>query len=188
MRDASHTKVLIAESALRLFVEKGIKETTIRDIAAAAGIAEGTLYRHYQSKEDLAWELFAENFTKFTQELDSVQRGYSTLREKIEAMIRYFCAFFDKNTTLFSYLLLAQHSQIKKVTPDMPRPGVLLRRLIADAMAQGEIPECDPEVVGSMVIGLILEVAISRIYGDIRQSLTGLADTLSAACWRVVSG
>ena len=188
MRNATHTKDLIGQTAIRLFVEKGIKETTIRDIATAAGIAEGTLYRHYASKDDLAWDLFSENFTAFTRGLDRVQQRHATLKGKIEAMIRYFCSFFDKNMTLFGYLLLAQHSQLKKVTPDMPRPGFLLRDLIAEAMERGEVPKGDPEVAGSMVIGLVLEVAISRIYGDITQSLSSLAETLSAASWRVLKG
>ena len=41
MRDGSKTKALIEKKALKLFVKKGIRETTIKDIAKAARIAEG---------------------------------------------------------------------------------------------------------------------------------------------------
>ena len=104
-RNGNHTKELIARTALKLFVAKGIAETTVRDIAAAAGLAEGTLYRHFESKEELAWELFHTNYTAFAQELDRLQREYETLHEKLTAMIRQFCTFFDRDPVLFSYLL-----------------------------------------------------------------------------------
>jgi AcrR family transcriptional regulator len=54
-------------------VEKGVAETTVRDIAGAAGVAEGTLYRHFAGKDDLAWELFASNFATFAEGLESSQ-------------------------------------------------------------------------------------------------------------------
>src|SRR2546428_11045502 len=44
----------IERAALRLFVTRGVRGTTVRDIAADAGVAEGTLYRHWRSKRDLA--------------------------------------------------------------------------------------------------------------------------------------
>lgn len=186
MRDPKYTKELIDETALRLFVEKGIAETTIRDISSAAGIAEGTLYRHYVSKEHLAWELFSKNFTAFAVELDQLHRKHDTLKAKIDATIRHYCTFFDKDPILFSYLLLELHGQLRKVTPDMPNPVTVLRRFIGEGMARGEIPRKDREIAAAMVLGVVLHVAVSKVYGRTKQSLTALADSIVAAAWRVL--
>jgi hypothetical protein len=67
----------------------------------------------------LAWELFSSNYLAFARELERLQAEYDSLRDKLAAMIRLFCAFFDRDPVLFSYLLLAQHTQLKKVTPEM---------------------------------------------------------------------
>jgi AcrR family transcriptional regulator len=188
MRDGSKTKKLIARTALRLFVEKGIVETTIRDIAGAAGIAEGTLYRHYENKDQLAWELFSTNYLAFARELDGLQQKYDTLKDKLAAMIRQFCAFFDRDPVLFSYLLLAQHAQLKKVTPEMQTAVTVLQKVIAQGMARGEVPEMEVELAAAMVLGVVLEVAVFKAYGRITQDLSHLSETLVAACWRVLPG
>jgi AcrR family transcriptional regulator len=164
MRPKDQTKELIARTALRLFVEKGIDGATIRDIAAAAGIAEGTLYRHYPGKNALAWDLFSSNYAAFALELHRLQAGQATLRAKLEAMVRQFCAFFDQDPVLFSYLLLAQHGQLQKVTPDLPNPVEVVREVLAAGMDRGEI------------------------YRRLDQNLASLAEVLVAACWRVLAG
>lgn len=186
MRDPTYTKELIDETALRLFVEKGIAETTIRDIAAAAGIAEGTLYRHYPSKEQLAWDLFAKNFTAFALDLDQLQQNYPTCKAKMEAMIRHYCTFFDKDPILFSYLLLELHGHLRKVTPEMPNPITVLRNVIGDGIARGEVSKRDRELAASMVLGIVLQVALSKVYGRTKQSLASVADTIVAAVFRVL--
>ncbi|MHB8066802.1 MAG: TetR/AcrR family transcriptional regulator [Desulfobaccales bacterium] len=188
MRDGSRTKELIARTALHLFVEKGITETTIRDIAGAAGIAEGTLYRHYESKDQLAWELFSTNYVAFARELDRLQEEYDTLKDKLTAMIRQFCTFFDRDPMLFSYLLLAQHAQLKKVTPEMETAVTVLQKVIAQGMERREVPEMEVELAAAMVLGVVLEVAIFKAYGRITQDLSQLRETLTAACWRVLAG
>ena len=182
------TKELIARTALRLFVEKGITETRIRDIAAAAQIAEGTLYRHYKSKEELAWDLFITNLRIFTRALDEVQKKEQTLRKKLDAMIHYFCRRFDEDWVMFSYLLLSQHGHSKTIPPEMRKPVDVLREVIGQGMETGEIPRMDVYVASSMVIGLVLQIAVIKVYGRIEQSLTSLADTLSEAGWRVLEG
>jgi AcrR family transcriptional regulator len=188
MRLQNQTKELIARTALTLFVEKGIDGATIRDIAAAAGIAEGTLYRHYPGKDALAWELFSANYTAFARELNRIQAGQAGLRAKLDAMVRQFCAFFDDDPVLFSYLLLAQHRQLQKVTPDMPNPVEVLRGVLAAGMNRGEIPAIDPDVAAAMVLGIVLQVAIFKIYQRLTQSLTSLAEVLVEASWRVLAG
>jgi len=187
-RNGNKTKELIARTALKLFVEKGITETTVRDIAAAAGLAEGTLYRHFDSKEHLAWELFAANYVAFAQELDRQQQEYDGLKDKLAVMIRQFCTFFDRDQVLFSYLLLAQHAQLKKVTPDMETAVTVLQKVIAQGMDRLEIPAGEVEVAAAMVLGLVLQVAVFKAYGRITQNLAQLSETLVAACWQVLAG
>ena len=187
MRDGAPTKAKITRAALRLFVKQGVTATTIRDIASGASVSEGALYRHYASKEALAWDLFATHFTTFARELDELQQRQPTLRAKLDAMIRHFCTFFDRDRTLFSYLLLSQHGQLEKVTKEMAHPADVFRKVIAGGMARKEIPKADPEVATAMVMGLVLQVALTRVYGRIPQDLSRLVDTLVAAGWRVLS-
>jgi AcrR family transcriptional regulator len=186
-RNGNKTKDLIARSALELFVAKGITETTIREIAASAGIAEGALYRHYESKEHLAWELFSTNYLDFARELDRLQEKYDTLQDKLAAMIRQFCAFFDRDPVLFSYLLLAQHAQLKKVTPEMLTAVTVLQKVIGQGMARREVPAMDVELAAAMVLGVVLQVAVFKAYGRITQNLSQLSETLVEACWQVLN-
>ena len=186
-RDSSETKQLINDTALRLFVEKGVTATTTKNIARTAGISEGTLYLHYASKNDLAWELFSKNYVELAVNLDRCQQQHRTLKDKLAAIIHQFCSFYDANPALFSYLLLDHHGNIRKMTPDMPSPVRVLKRAIAEGMAAGEIPQADADVKTAMVLGLIIQVAVFKIYGIITQSLSSLAPTLVDNSWKILS-
>ena len=185
-RYGSQTKKLIDDTALRLFVEKGVTATTIKDIAGKAGIAEGSIYRHYDSKQELAWELFAMNIVELAVNLDRCQQEHQTLKDKMAAIINLFCTFFDANPVLFSYLLLDHHGHIRKMTPDMPSPVRVLKNVIAGGMAAAEIPQADADVKTAMVLGLLIQVAVFRIYGNIRWNLTDLAPTLVDNAWKIL--
>ena len=57
-RSARQTRDRLARAALELFTARGFHGTTTPLIAARAGVAEGTIYRHFPSKEDLLNEVF----------------------------------------------------------------------------------------------------------------------------------
>ena len=188
MRDSRTTKDLIDRTALELFAKKGVKETTIRDIAERAGIAEGTMYRHYAGKDELAWRLFETNYTALGGELAEVEGGKESCREKIRAMIGYFCDAFSKDPERFVYLFFARHDHMLKLNPRQPNPYLVFRRVIRNAMNRGEIPKGDPDVAASMVMGVVLQVIDSRLLsGRIKRSIASLADEIAEGCWKVVA-
>lgn len=51
-------KQKIIDAAFNLILQKGIKETSVRDIAKAAVISVGTFTYHYPSKEELLFDIF----------------------------------------------------------------------------------------------------------------------------------
>ena len=138
-------------------------------------------------KNQLAWELFSSNYLAFARELDRLQEDYDNLRDKLTAMIRQFCTFFDRDPVLFSYLLLAQHAQLKKVTPEMQTAVTVLQKVIAQGMAKGEVPEMEVELAAAMVLGVVLEVATFKAYNRITRDLSELSDSLATVCWRVLA-
>jgi AcrR family transcriptional regulator len=54
-RQRLHTRRALADSALRLFAERGYDDTTIDDIAAAAGVTQRTFFHHFPSKAAAAF-------------------------------------------------------------------------------------------------------------------------------------
>jgi AcrR family transcriptional regulator len=186
MRRGEATRLRLQRVALELFVEKGVRETTIRDIAAGAGVAEGALYRHYESKEALAEALFDENYTAMANELSQISASGGGLHPTITEMVRFFCRSFDRDWVLFSYLLLSQHRHLRQRPTDRPSPASVLKAAIVEAMVRGEIPERDPGLLTAMVMGMVLQPAVARIYGRLEGKLADHEEVLAAACWRVL--
>lgn len=189
---ANDTRQKIIQSALELFVSKGVTETSIRDIASRAGVAEGSIYRHFSNKEALAYTLFADNFTSFAETLEALLAEKNTTAEKLAAMIHGFCALFDQDQALFSFLLLAQHQEMQKLPVDAPNPVNVVARVIAEGIARHDIAMAasghalDVELATAMVMGVVLQTATFRIYGRLDQPMSTLADQITAAALRVL--
>lgn len=80
-------KLLIYETAKAIFSEKGFKDTSIQAITKAAGIAVGTFYLYYSSKEQLFMEIFKDENTKlkrsFLETLDREQSPQTIIRDML---------------------------------------------------------------------------------------------------------
>jgi TetR/AcrR family transcriptional regulator, fatty acid metabolism regulator protein len=79
-------EALILQAAEEVLMEKGYYETSIDEIATRVGIAKGTVYLHFLSKEDLVIAIFENDMQQLLQFIDTTMDSTLTAREKIEAI------------------------------------------------------------------------------------------------------
>ena len=179
-------KPLIDQAALRLFVEKGVDGTSIRDMATAAGVSEGALYRHYESKDALVWALFADSYVAFARRLDNLQAGVGDARAKLRAMIHGVCAFHDAEPMLFRFLLLVQHGQLEKVRRPCQARSTSSARSCA-APCNGRNSRDRPGARHRDRGRLVLQPATFAAYGRLDGPLSRHAGRLAAAAWSALA-
>lgn len=176
----------ILRAALELFTEKGIHATTTKDIARRAGVSEGALYRHFQSKQELAEDLYITHLSWFTAQLDKSVLMNGRFEDRLRALVDGCFRFFDEDRTLFTYLILSEHNELGRTSKRIRHIRHLVRDILVDGRSQGRVREGDLELQGALIIGTIIRVAIFRIYGLLQGDLRGRADEVAAACLRAV--
>ncbi|MBY0317576.1 MAG: TetR/AcrR family transcriptional regulator [Reyranella sp.] len=187
MGKAEETKSRLERAALTLFVARGVAETTTKEIAMAASVAEGTIYRYFPSKEQLALDLFLRHHQGLAEALAEAQRPAKGLRTKIEAIVRCYCEWADRDWTLFAYHLLNQHSFLIQVPDDMANPVTVVRDVISQAMKAGEIPKRNIDLAAASAIGVVMQAATYKVYGRFTGDLTDHVRFFADAAWAVLS-
>src|SRR5436190_22190339 len=92
---------LIIQAAEEVLQEKGYYETSMDEIAARVGIAKGTVYLHFASKEDLVVALFQQDTQRFLQVVEETLTSAQTARAKMEAILRcMYGGFFSTRIQL----------------------------------------------------------------------------------------
>jgi len=84
--------------AADLFARKGFAGTTVRDIADAVGILSGSLYHHFNAKEDMVEEIFIAYFDDLSERWDAILAERRDARSTFEAMVRVALVNVDRHT------------------------------------------------------------------------------------------
>lgn len=104
---AEETRNRILDAALRLFRERGFEQTTMRDVAAAAGVATGAAYYYYRSKEDLVMAFYLRTDEEGRAAFEQVLASTKDLKKRIRGFIDVKFAQFAEHRGLLSALLKA---------------------------------------------------------------------------------
>ncbi|CAN5541764.1 TetR family transcriptional regulator KstR2 [soil metagenome] len=87
----------LLEIAARLFAEKGFKNTTVRDIADAAGILSGSLYHHFDSKESMVDEILSTFQDELFGTYDAILLSDADARSKLEQAVQVSFEAIDQH-------------------------------------------------------------------------------------------
>lgn len=81
------TRALILETAVQMFMERGYEETTMRAIAERAGVALGSTYYYFRSKEQLIQGFYARTHQEQLAAAEEVLRTERTLRDRLRGVM-----------------------------------------------------------------------------------------------------
>jgi AcrR family transcriptional regulator len=147
-KNKDQTKKRILAAALALFQENGLEGTTTKQISQKAGIAEGTLFNYFKTKEDLALYFFQKETDDLIEWFDAQpQLKKAPLPEKLFAVVHrqleyiepyeefigaVFCRALQPTSRLSPLSLESQELRLRYLR--------FIRALLADAEERGEIP------------------------------------------------
>ena len=170
----------ILDAAREVFGELGYEAATVRDIIRRTGLAAGTFYNYYRSKEEVHAALADEGARRFAPILKAVRArkvGFEGfVREAIEA---YFAFMADEHNSWIARRPAGEpHPVIQGETPEMAAVFAEVRDAIEEAIAEGSGPAADPDYMAAACI------AIAREVGD-RMLIRRPIDTAGAADFTV---
>lgn len=100
-----NTRNKILECARKVFMNKGLYETSMSDIATEVGVARRTLYRHFETKESIAYEVMLSTMEVWnTYQLDIYAKLQGTGLEKLESFLLELLEYMDKNTHIMKFM------------------------------------------------------------------------------------
>jgi AcrR family transcriptional regulator len=111
------TRARILDAALDLFRHHGFEETTMRGIAAAAGVSLGSAYYYFQSKEDLVMAFYERAMDAMIPRMEAALAGANHFEEKVEALMAVKFEYFQPNRTFLGALLRHSADPQNRLSP-----------------------------------------------------------------------
>jgi AcrR family transcriptional regulator len=148
-------KILAAAS--RLFGSQHFHQVRMDDIAEAAEVGKGTLYRYFQDKGELYFAVLVRSAELFTQRVKDSVAEVEGLRGQLEALVTTIVAHFDEQPYLLDLIQRAEVESASK--EEYPWQGArnelwqLGLDLFAEARARGEYAIRDPNLAVFMLFG-----------------------------------
>lgn len=168
---ASDTKARIEKAAMQLFAEKGYGQTTTKDIAAAVGMKDASLYNHFKSKR----ELFDSAIASFTGELADQLREREAMADISDSVEPYAAAddssvvavildsleplFVNERVVLLRHVLESNRhadESCRKLHENIfiERPLQIQQRIFDVLIARGLFASCDTRLAAMRFYGL----------------------------------
>lgn len=162
VKDAEVRRAELMNTALGLFAERGYEETSVQDITDAVGIAKGTFYHHFASKDDLLEQVAA------AQAAQLLERATAFARETVGEPLREIATLIgmvtqwdlgEQSELSLAYLRVVYRTEnLALHTRTLDASAAVLAPLLAEVLAEGnELGVCqvgDPETTAEIVLAM----------------------------------
>jgi AcrR family transcriptional regulator len=161
----------IVMAARKVFAKKGYRDTTVDEIADTAGLAKGTVYQYFESKEEIFLAALRWGANEMTERTRTRVEEAQGIRAKVAALVRTRLEFLEEHRDFFA----VYHSCFGNITHPASinaefrslykRHVEFLEDVLRKAVAAGEIPELGIEVAATTLLEATRGVMLRRILG-----------------------
>jgi|SRR5579871_4384938 len=177
----------LLDAALDLFAELGFHGATVPQVAERAGVAAGTLYHYFESKEGLVNVLFQ----KWKQELGRVLMTdfpfAEPMRVQFHEIWRRLAEFARRHPKAMVFLDMHHHGSYldaRSIAVEKEMLGPFYA-LVEHAQRQKALKQVQPEILGAVVMGTFLGLLTAERKGLLELSKKTL-DVAEELCWEAV--
>ncbi len=180
---------LILQAAETVLAEKGYYDTSIDEIAARVGIAKGTVYLHFPSKEDLVVALFEREMVTFSATVEQAATQAVSARERLENILRQvYMGIHGCRAHLF--LSLSNSMEVRsRLAEKKGAKGDYMASLtarIGAVMEEGKVAgEFDPDIPTAVMVSTFWGLLSPKAYDHLLKGAQLTPEELVSAVTRI---
>lgn len=161
-------ELAILEAASRVFAQRPFHEVLIDDIASDAGIGKGTIYRYFETKDDLYFNAVLHVLDTLTTALDSTLSDDMSAARRLEAIATVILAHFWNRRKMIEFFQREEHFATRHGELASRREGFL--RIIQEAILSGierrELRGIDARIGANLFLGMVRSVNLFHAADD----------------------
>src|SRR5258707_6138511 len=173
----------ILKAATRVFAQNGFFQSQVADVARAAGVAAGTVYLYFKSKDDLLVSIFERSMREGLATGRAAAADLQDPRERLRRLARAHLARLghDRNLAIVFQVELRQSTKfMERLSATLLRDYLgLIREAVADGQREGLFrADVKATAMAKMLFGALDEMATNWILSRRRYALEADADTV----------
>jgi TetR/AcrR family fatty acid metabolism transcriptional regulator len=183
MRDPDKPQQII-EAAIRIFARRGYYNSRVSDIAREAGMAAGTIYLYFKTKDDILVTLFREKMAHFVGALRKSIADEPGAVAKLRRLVRMHFEMLEDNPDLAEVVqveLRQGHKFFRGASAhEISSYFALIGSLLEEGVAQGQFqPDLPVKVATKALFGAMDQMATSWVLGKRSYRLVDTADSVA---------
>ena len=175
----------IMEAALDLFSQMGFHNTTMAQIAQRAGVGVGTLYQHFQGKEELYHSLLEDKCNRLLETLRALVKEEDSTEENLKRLLTAQIDFVEKHRSFFKLYLSEQLATLEAVREKLglkadviyARFFQLFQGIMDQGVKKGELRDLPSTYLTRAYMGILNSFFFDWLKGNL-ESLRGNQDTI----------
>lgn len=184
----------LLEAARKVFAQKGFHDATVDEIAAAAGVAKGTVYLYYRSKQDVYWAALEHGITELHNQLRTCMAEEASLENRIKSFIAIKIHYFEMNRDFFRIYfseLGSGFSHPAQMPPHFQEMYLQQARLLEAMLQQGirhkTIRKTRTDIAAVAISDLIRGIIVQRVLGWSKKDVESDINFVFDLVWRGIA-